>query len=250
MTTVPAGARLGRAMPDRAMAERVLFTNSSKRLAFPYIKDQAPSGVEVSCCVSAAIASCMEFIASSGAGREFSMLYHYFFSKGRGRNGGMTIEEGIQITKVFGICDLRLHAYPVEPRYAGRNPSGSAFADGKMRRVERAEIVAGKGSREAWMRLLDAGYPLVLIFHLYSALYARIPHNGNTHPEPVGMPDNAHAVVVVGYDRVRACFIIQDSKGAQWGAMGTWLLPFHLAESAAFTYAISYITQTSRGVLK
>jgi len=220
-------------------------------LETPFIKNQVTNKGEINCCLSAAITVCMEVIeAQNGAIKELSMLYHYHFASRSDPFKALTVNEGIMTAEDDGVCEKRLHAYPLSPDIVSMMPSVDAEFDGEDRILESGgyEIFHNPHDINKWKARLSKHVPLILLFHLNKNLYDALEDSDYVHPMPNDLASTSgHAVVVIGYDNVNRHFIIQDCRGSDWCDEGRWYLPFDVANSLSFTHTVLVITKTSKG---
>jgi hypothetical protein len=192
------------------------------------LRDQ---GSTVNCCMSCALAACME--ALDARTPELSPLSHYFWAR---RNphflGGLRYLEAERAAMENGICTLLLHDPPYDAAGAACEPSSEALRDGatrllvgrrglpRLRQMDRSD-------REArWKQALRSGFPLLLLFST-SAEYLNLSAS-NPRWTGAGFAVDDHAAAILGFnddERVQA-FIVQDSRGTAFAQQGQWLMPY------------------------
>ncbi len=226
----------------RAVAARSVAAEISRSIDPPFLKDQNPTGnEEVQCCVSAAMCIAMECAGHSSNRTELAELYIHYFATNGDPERGVSIVEAKTALQFWGVCDRSLHPYEVTFDNARRPPSGEARVNAAPREGMQFSSILPPTDLSAWRSMLNRGIPLVLVFHLYPDLYARIPANDYMHPPLVGSPsDRGHAVTVIGYDDFQECFLVQDCQGTRRGNGGRWWLPYGIASSIGFTADLVY----------
>lgn len=224
--------------PTHSIARHSLATTAVGNSIKPrYVKNQRFNETTINCCVSAALAVCIEVLSKDDV--EMSMLFHYYNVVGGSGNQGMYAIEGVLSARNKGVCRQSLHSYPISFFGAMQVPSPQARRDGLLNRLERNDVGYEQlGARDfsAWKKHLNSKEPLLLTFNLYYPQYNQIPANDNIHPDIFGPQQYfSHAVVVIGYCDFNQRFLVQDCQGAEWADSGKWYLPFELAAQLSFT---------------
>lgn len=204
---------------------------------------------EVPCCVSAALAVCMEVLqARRAAPRRLSVLYHYFVARGGGPELlPIDFVSALRAASMPGVCRQDLFAPPFTLEGARRPPPPAADRDAACQRLllhdERDGTVLCQplesDALEEWRAALAAGYPILLGFWTTPA-YWRLRTGGRAHP-PINTDErgDGHAVAVLGYDDdvLGGALHIKDSRGERFASSGCWYLPYDILACGPFDEA-------------
>ena len=217
---------------------RDVVTPPRAMLRHPFaVRDQG----EVPCCVSVAIATCMEILdARRGRAIELSSLFHYFCSRvDPSELKLLDPRTALRAASTTGLCRRDLHDPTCDAAGAAARPSEEAFADAENQRLAgydpsamRMQYSVMTGSIvESCRNALARGVPVIVAFWVTSA-YRAISAGRPTHgPPPAEASEEGHAVAVIGYDDTMEVFHVKDSRGAGFGQRGLWRMPYSVMSS-------------------
>ncbi len=192
-------------------------------------------------CTANAVVAVIQFLQQTGQHAEtapLSRLFLYYNARKRcgteGTDGGSRIRDALKSINTVGVCDEPQWPYPW-PTPVDRDqvhalaavlPPDRCYQGATQHQLRyqrlRREMAQLKGC-------LASGYPFVFGFSMSEAFNKSDPDLvGGQLPLPP--PDEAlgagHAVVAVGYDNARDCFLIRNSWGPDWGIGGHCLMPY------------------------
>lgn len=147
-------------------------------------------------------------------------------------DAGAELRDGMKTLNKEGVCDETTWPYKIG-RFA-RKPTKTAYRLALNRQSISYERVA-QGLNQL-RTALAAGYPVVFGFAVFISFEA-------CYDAPYTMPIPAqgeeilggHAVVAVGYDDERQCFIVRNSWGAPWGDQGHFYMPYSFITNPFWT---------------
>ena len=203
-------------------------------------------------CVGNAICSAAEYaLDKSGSFKDLSRLFVYYNarrkladaqSKTDISDSGTSIHFALAECTQTGIAAESIWAY-TQP--VNQTPNTEAYADGLANRVRRYErLGAGKDLLADILVAVANNIPVVFGIHLlrkFQSLVGKIDTHVTTY-NPVSIqtssPDyiGAHAMVIVGYNRSRREFIVENSWGAAWGERGYCALSFDNITTNGFDF--------------
>ncbi|KAI1776625.1 cysteine proteinase [Hypoxylon cercidicola] len=203
-------------------------------------------------CTAHAVAAAFEFDVKNQHLPEFSpsRLFIWYNARAKsghpgdtGRDVGSNLRDAIKSLdmKQHGVCsendwsyelsksDKKTHKFhagakaakkpPIDPNHAHRHtaPSYKTFEE--------------KGTKDALINCLNAGYPFVFGMKTYGLLNGnRIGPDGYglRNPTAKEMKDEyRHSLLAVGYKAEDQTFIVRNSWGADWGENGYFYMPYH-----------------------
>jgi C1A family cysteine protease len=137
-------------------------------------------------------------------------------------DSGLSIRDGIKSLVKYGACSEKVWPYIESKMYD--KPSDEAYAQGKLEQA----LVYKRVSQNinAMTASLAEGFPIVFGAMLYDS-FNRVTKSGF-----VVMPTKnenelgGHCMVIVGYDRSKAHFIVRNSWGEKWGSKGYCYIPY------------------------
>lgn len=191
---------------------------------------------QVPCCVSIAVATCMEAIdALHGPAVQLSVLFNYFVARpDPGVPATLELRDGLNAATRAGICEFALHPAPFSEAGMRQRPSAAAVADARRRCIVGASGTMRRpcyrrlpADPMEWRRALAMSMPLAIgiwVTPAYHAMNAQRPVHGPVE----GATSEGHAVTVLGYDDARRVFTVKDSRGQGFAAQGYWYLPYAL----------------------
>lgn len=192
---------------------------------------------DVNCCVSCAIGACLESAQENMP--ELAPLFHFHFAGGPG-----AIRTGVQISSArstllsFGICSIEKHRLTIDPGNVAQEPTEEARIDGRSRRpMDPArgallwENVPVSGADGQWKRRLKKGAPMVAVVCPNPSYRTDAATGGHLLDIDGPYESIRHAIAVIGFSDGESAFLIQDSRGTEFGLKGQWWLPYELART-------------------
>lgn len=188
-------------------------------------------------CTGQAIAGAIEFLdKKAGKQVDISRLFIYYYERliegTINYDSGAAIRDGIKAVYHYGSSLENLWPYDIAKFKT--EPTLTAINDAANRKVTLYQRVLDfNGCIDA----LNNGYPIIVGFVVYSS-FLKITSNGimqypNKRRESVL---GGHAVLIVGYDKRRQCFIVRNSWGSNWGDKGYFYMPFNVIKDTAMSW--------------
>jgi hypothetical protein len=204
---------------------------------------------EVDCCLSCAWTTTLEALRTSYPA--LSPLFHYY--EARIRSGqdprtdfhGLAWEHGFLVVRETGISSYSRHSQPptlqnpITSATASLETSSSARSDAAQYRLGTdqysLDLFRRLGQAEPerdWVAALGRAHPILMILQPDSSYWAMRNGAASTWHANGGITfDPLHAVAIIGFFRESSSFVVQDSRGPEFGRGGQWLLPFTTAIS-------------------
>lgn len=197
------------------------------RPAMPPVYDQG----ELGSCTANAIAAAVQYARRrQGFQDDFvpSRLFIYYNERVMEgtvmSDSGAMIRDGIKSVGRHGDCPEDAWGYNTD-KFAVR-PDSACYANAlKYRAVDYWRVPRSMSQMRG---CLAAGYPFALGFSVYDSFESEAVARTGEVPMP-GMHEallGGHAVLAVGYDDAKGCFIVRNSWGVNWGADGYFYLPY------------------------
>lgn len=186
-------------------------------------------------CTANAIGKCYEYISRKQGLVDYdpSRLFIYYGEREIENSipidAGAEIRDGLKVVNRLGVPHEALWPYNIGA-FTSRPPQ-AAFDDGLLHQAIAYESVQVKTT--AIKAALAEGHPVIIGFTVYTSFW-RINQGGFMPvPKTTERVEGGHAVLVVGYKRMRAPWdkamkdyaIIQNSWGATWGDKGFFYMP-------------------------
>jgi C1A family cysteine protease len=186
-------------------------------------------------CTAHALAAAVWFQArKTGASPPaLSRLFIYYNERSAERqprcNVPVSLRDAHQAVERFGVCPERHWRYAIG-NFSVRPPA-RCYNEGLVFRVTRYLRVA-RNIRHL-RACLAQNLPFSMGLSVYSSFESRVVRRSGVVPMP--KPSEAllggHAVLAVGYDDARKCFVVRNSWGPRWGKSGYFLLPYEFIVS-------------------
>lgn len=137
-------------------------------------------------------------------------------------DSGAMIRDGIKSVATIGVCDEIVWPYSKNLR---TKPDVKSYRNAKRRHHQTLEYQRVDRDLNQFRHALTNRNPVVIGFSVYQNFYdsGRAPF---FTAFPQGSQVGGHAVLVVGYDDTRNCFICRNSWGEGWGNKGYFYLPY------------------------
>lgn len=198
------------------------------------IEDQGNLGS----CTGQAIAGAIELLNNRNKKpTDISRLFIYYFERvllGTAHyDSGAYIRDGIKVTYKQGAPLERLWPYVVNKFRA--KPTPIAQQDATKRKVTLYERVQ---DFDGCISALSNGFPIVIGFDVYSSFESPIVYKTGMMPYPKTEKEillGGHAVLLVGYDKLRQVFIARNSWGPYWGDKGYFYMPFRVIQNTSMS---------------
>ena len=192
----------------------------------PAVYDQGQLGS----CTGNAIAGAVEFERLKQGLSDFvpSRLFIYYnervIENTVNSDSGAQIRDGIKVVAKQGVPPESDWPYDIT-KFADKPPA-NAFSDAAKNRVTSYHRISR--ALNQFKGCLASGYPFVLGFTVYDAFEsAQVAHTGQLNmPQPGESVVGGHAVMAVGYDDTKQCFVIRNSWGPDWGMAGYFTMPY------------------------
>lgn len=144
-------------------------------------------------------------------------------------DAGAEIRDGMKVISKLGAPHEALWPYDIS-KFA-RKPSLPTYVDAAKHNCLKYEAV--DVSAVAVKAALAAGHPVVIGFTVYESFYSITKDGRMPIPKPDEKVEGGHAVLVVGYKRMKIKgtstttdhAIVRNSWGAKWGAKGHFYMP-------------------------
>jgi C1A family cysteine protease len=189
---------------------------------------------ELGSCTANATVGAAEFLGYRDAGKyiyRLSRLALYYdvreYEGDPGDDRGAELRDVIKVGAKTGLCGEWAWPYNVgkfavkPPPFAYRNAATHLF-------TEYYSIPPETRARDV-LAALASGYPVIFGFRVYRQ-FDEIGPDGICPPmDPGGWPIGGHAVLAMGYDRIRKLYLIRNSWGPEWGDHGYFWMPFDYA---------------------
>jgi hypothetical protein len=204
-------------------------------------------GETIPCCVSCALSTCVEVL--NPGWEQLSPLYHfYMFNLAEGlpsKFQDMTLDEGLNVLASSGICLHRYYDVAYTADEVRTVPAEEARADAltrvypydSNREVGGFALLADDGRVGVWKITVLGGRPILVGFYLTDQYGPRMKKLQGSL-----LPDQPHAVAVLGFREAESSFLVQDSRGSGFGLGGQWWMPYDIVESSVVeqAYAVGY----------
>ena len=228
--------------PDRLDSRDYSYTLSTKASINkvdlrPYCSPIENQG-NLGSCTGQAIAGAIELLNKRNRKpTDVSRLFIYYYERlllgTVNYDSGAYIRDGIKATNHYGAS---LETYwPYNIKRFKEEPITEAKTDALKRKVTRYERITNfNGCIDA----LTNGYPIIMGFHVYESFMSmNVAKTGNM-PYPNTKRERllgGHAVLLVGYDKIKKVFIARNSWGTNWGDKGYFYMPFNVVTNTSMS---------------
>lgn len=184
-------------------------------------------------CTGNAIAGAIELLNNqAGKAKDISRLYIYYYERVLENtvnyDNGAYIRDGIKACSKYGASLESLWPYDIT-KYTNA-PTPTAIADGLKRKITRYERTTDyNGCKDA----LAHGYSVIIGFTVYSSFLSTSTASTGVMTYPNKKTERilgGHAVLLVGYDDAKSCFIVRNSWGTGWGDKGYFYMPYEVIQ--------------------
>ena len=226
-------------IPDTADSRDFAFTGTLK--ALPPKVDLRPLDSPIydqgslGSCTSNAVGAMFQFVNRKMNGVDFNpsrLFIYYNVRLMRNRvnfDSGAAIRDGMKVIKNNGVCYEALWPYVIADFKL--KPSAAAYAEAlKHQSIKYMRIPR---SLTKMKQCLAEGYPFVFGFTIYESFRTEPVNRDGLMPVPAKTEKalGGHAVMAVGYNDEKRCFIIRNSWGTWWGDEGYFYMPYEIITS-------------------
>jgi C1A family cysteine protease len=211
--------------------------NASVPLDTPDVTDLSPgcspitNQDQVGACTGFSIVGAVEYDENKQREHfiKLSELFVYFnerdFEGDIGEDGGAQIRDGIKLIAKFGVCQEAL--WPFDETKWKNRPTMEAFQDGLNHRALSYKRVAV--TQSDFEHALASGFPIVMGITVFESFESDEVARSGMVPMPNQETEQCmggHAVLAVGYDRIKRLVKVRNSWGPDWGDHGYFYLPY------------------------
>jgi len=157
-----------------------------------------------------------------------SRLYIYYNERAMeghvSEDSGAQLRDGIKCLHKLGACHESMWPY-VRENFT-KKPSPECYEEGRKNRcLQYARVTQSLDEMKA---CLNEGFPYVFGFIVLSSFMTEEVKNTGIMLMPTAADKvlGGHAVMAVGYDDDKQCFIIRNSWGEEWGDKGYFWMPY------------------------
>lgn len=180
-------------------------------------------------CTGQAIAGAIELLnKKNGNYRDISRLFIYYYERvilgTVNFDSGAYIRDGIKALNKYGASLEKYWPYNI--KQFRNEPVLEARNDALLRKVTRYERV---NNINECFNALSNGYPVIMGFYVYQSFMTMQVFRSGIMPYPNVKTERllgGHAVLLVGYDKIKRVFIVRNSWGESWGDKGYFYMPF------------------------
>ena len=182
-------------------------------------------------CTANALSGAFEFSRKKEKLKDFmpSRLFLYYnervLNKTVNSDSGAFIRDGIKTLNVNGICPET--EWPYVPAKFADKPPKKCYDDALKSTIKSYQRLTNTNLPQL-QSCLSEGYPFVFGFTVYQSFESpEVASSGMlAMPNPKEKVVGGHAVMAVGYDDSKQCFLIRNSWGADWGLKGYFYMPY------------------------
>ena len=193
----------------------------------PPVYDQGSLGS----CTANAIGAAHQFEQLKEADKDAfapSRLFIYYNERAMegtiNEDAGAIIRDGLKTAANDGVCPESMWAY--DTGKFTKKPSANCYTNAANHQV--TSYFAPMQTLDYLKGVLAEGYPFVFGFAVYESFEtAEVARTGMMPmPKPSEKCLGGHAVMCVGYDDSKQCFIVRNSWGDSWGKSGYFYMPY------------------------
>lgn len=223
-------------LPDLPDFRDFAFEGVTAPEALPLLVDLRASDAPVynqgklGSCTGNAIGAMFQFVNKKMGGTDFipSRLFIYYEERRRidqvKLDNGAYLRDGMKVIAKKGVCTEITWPYDVA-KFAVK-PSDKSYTEAKLHQA--IEYKRINNSVLTMKQCLADGYPFVFGFTVYESFYSDTVRKTGVMPMPAKSEKahGGHAVMAIGYDEEKKCFIVRNSWGTWWGDKGYFYMPY------------------------
>ncbi len=188
-------------------------------------------------CTANALSGAFEFSRKKQKLKDFmpSRLFLYYNERVAintvNSDSGAYIRDGIKSLNTSGICPEKEWKYDIT-KFADKPPQ-KCYTDALKSTIKSYQRLTNTNLPQL-QSCLSEGYPFVFGFTVYESFESQaLAQTGMMPmPKPSEKVVGGHAVMAVGYDESKRCFIIRNSWGTDWAIKGYFYMPYAYISSA------------------
>lgn len=187
-------------------------------------------------CTGNAIGAMFQFVNKKSAGQDFipSRLFIYYNERKMmgtvNRDSGAYLRDGIKSIAKKGVC--KETTWPYDITKFKNKPVAEAYAEALNHQAIQYQRISS--NMTGMMQCLADGYPFVFGFTIYESFYSDTVRKTGVMSMPVKTEKRhgGHAVMAIGYDKVKRHVIVRNSWGNWWGDKGYFYMPFDYIDNS------------------
>ncbi len=156
-----------------------------------------------------------------------SQLFHYYnervLDKTVNFDAGSTITTGMKALKQYGVCNSNTWPYVIS-KYRTK-PLTNAYREAMNHQV--LECYNVQQTLDQIKACLLSGEPIAFGFLVYNSFLSIGKDGMMPMPKKGDYVIGGHAVVIVGFDDAKQCFIVRNSWGSKWADRGHFYMPYN-----------------------
>lgn len=168
-----------------------------------------------------------------GGYKTISRLMLYYLA--RVLAGDVSTDDGAELRNItgvwakWGICTEEEWPYDVSKMF--KSPPSVDYGIAWHHKVLKSYRISDGGHEEIKTSLI-AGYPVMFGFTIYENFMSQMTNSTGIVQMPSGQILGGHAIEIIGYDDVRAWYIIRNSWGNSWGDNGYGYMPYAYVDNS------------------
>jgi C1A family cysteine protease len=182
-------------------------------------------------CTANAIAAAFQFELTKEALPSFnpSRLFIYYNERSMegtvAEDAGAQIRDGMKSIATLGVCTEDQWPY-IEQKFTEKPFDGCYVSALQNKAVQYLRLNQDLGHLKG---CLAAGFPFVLGISVFDSFESEEVSKSGMVPLPASGEQclGGHAVMAVGYDDEKECFLVRNSWGSGWGLEGYFWLPYN-----------------------
>jgi len=198
-----------------------------------YMSSKIESQGEIGSCVTNSITSALEYISRRRTGSEFRMSRLFLYYNARIstnsereilQDSGCNVKLALDAAKKYGVCSEE--DWPYNIKNVNIKPSSDSYLQAEKVKIDKYQFI--NANLNDMISCLSDGYPFVFglkIFPSFDDATGII-----SVPTDVDLKNlknsGSHAMLCVGYNRVKKYFVVRNSWGVKWGDGGYCYIPF------------------------
>lgn len=202
------------------------------RARCPPVLDQGSLGS----CTACAVTACHRF---QDLQFEPSVLFMYYNSRAiQGTidyDSGSSTRNAIKMGVQYGSCSTAQWPYMIN-MYTTKPPT-ACYTEGLLHQINRYAAITRTAN--AIEGAIASGFPVVFGFLVYSSFMSNAVATTGIVPIPNMKREQllgGHAMMIVGYNRTKQLFIVQNSWGTDWGDRGFCYMPYAFVLNARLSF--------------